>query len=251
MDGGTEAVNAGLVRVAAAFCNAQCREAAYISTYNGMAKNWRKLAALAGRPNAHATRCYRICTACRGSGCRACDYGGNLCTPETECPPSRNCETCEFARLCRVLNIVLQDMPTSGPWERGYEPPTIPDSRTREGRLKPGQIFVTSTSIDGYRRNVGYVLAILDRHDYIVLGGTQEMSSGPRNTRSWLPPTWADFRRSSQRVFLYRTVMSSGNEVVPSTSIPLTVVPPDGSWRAPTDASILNYDYVREAIAQR
>jgi hypothetical protein len=257
MDGGKEAVNAGLLRVASNFANAKStREVPYIEAYNTCARRWRELCMLADRPNAHATPHNKTCARCAGTGCRYCDYTGTNWVQVT-CALT-NCETCRFGALCRELDINLMHMPETGPWQPGYAPPATREGWSREGRVLPGQLVVTETPAAGAQgdRRVFYVVAPLDDHTYLGVRGRQPRVLGGR-AASWEAPQFRDVYHNAARVVAQRVPYNrEGQEVMVSsastlTGQPLTAITPiDPSWTVP-ELGIADYEDVRNAIDDR
>lgn len=252
MDGGQEAVNEGLLKVAKAFKNVNTYpESLYIETYNSAARDWRELNRLATRPNVHRTAGFGKCPACRhrSAGCAECAYSG-MWVDHVECELD-NCETCQFQRLCKNLDVRLYNMPKDGPWRDGYVQPPIPAGKTREGRFRPGELIVLGATREA--RDVGYVAAVLDTNAYAVAMGRQYSDSG-RTPESWGAPQFSGtFQDSTPRACLYRcTVDRNGVEIMATwsaTAAPVVRLEIQLGWAIPTRASLHDIEDVGELIA--
>lgn len=256
MDGGTEAVNSGLLCVATAFnrMTSTC-DKTLIEQYNLTSKRWRELAVLATKPNVHQTKDDRRCPECRGIGCRVCSFTGGAVNLSTACRVD-NCDTCAFDKLCVSLNIRLQNMPATGPWQEGFVQPAIPEGMSREGRFLPGQVVRWDFTSTSSTRNIFYVVAALDQHCYAVVYGRQEREEGRSRTRGWLPPTWTRRFGIGSLVQIHQTgVNGAGVELAVSnysnaSAQALQRVEVQPGWTLPT-LTLKDYLEVRGAIVSR
>jgi hypothetical protein len=162
------------------------------------------------------------------------------------------------------LEIYLYNMPSTGPWESGFVQPAIPEGKTREGRFLPGQLVQYDFTQMPDRRKLAYIVAPLDRHDYLVVYGHQDRMPGRARDREWAPTIiWGGGVFSARRsVTLYRSLTDGdGNECAsdfayePSNyrlaTRKLERMEIQPGWAVPTEAKITDYQEVREAIGSR